>query len=175
MSVETVSLFVFQRKLLNANFLLMRWGSTFLAPFWLFLSCSTRTLVAFERSRRRLLPFCLTPEQSGVLAECFSLLLDSVLHSAMLLETSSLSFLSLSSGQGYIRRFLIFECECALAPDGRSAVITLRCKRFFFGAHKRCFAKAGLSPIGGVTCTVDIHPSISFKSCNKDSFGLVAI
>lgn len=152
--------FVFHRKLLKASFLLMRWGSTFLTPFWLVVVFK----VAFERSRWRQFPFRLSraPEQSGVLAECFSPMLDSFLHSGVLLGTSTLSFLSLSSGQGNIRRFLIFECVCALAPDGRSAEITLRCKRFFFGAHKICCVKAGLSSIGGVTCTVDIHPSISF-------------
>lgn len=143
----------------------MRWGSTFLTPFWLVLNCSTRTLVAFNRSRRRLLPFRLSPELSGVLAEFFSSLFDSFLASGVLLDTSSFSCLSLSSGHGKIRRFLIFECECALAPapDGRFAEITLRCKRFFFGAHKICSAKAGLSSMGGVTCAVDTHPSIFLK------------
>ena len=143
----------------------MRWGSTFLTPLWLFLNCSTRTLFAFNRSRLRLLPFRLSPQLSGVPAGFFSSLFDSSLASGMLLDISSFSFLSLSSGHGKIRRFLIFECECALAPapDGRFVEITLRCKRFFFGAHKICSANAGLSSIGGVTCTVDTHPSILFN------------
>lgn len=151
------------RKLLKANFLLMRWRSTFLTPFWLVLNCSTRTLFAFNRSR--LLLFRLSSQLFGVLAEFFSSLFDSSLASRVLLDTSSFSFLSLSSGHGKIRRFLIFECECALAspPDGRFVEITLRCKRFFFGAHKICSANAGLSSMGGVTCTVDTHPSILFK------------
>ena len=148
-----------QRKLLKANFLLMRCGSTFL-PLWLVLSSWARASVGFDNLRWT--SFRLFPAQSGVLKECFSSLYESCLHSSRCLFSSSSSFLSSSSRDGYIKRFLIFECEWALALEGSSDEITLRCKRFFFGAHKMCWVKEGLSSIGGVACTVDGHLSIFF-------------
>lgn len=152
-----------QRKLLKANFLLMRCGSTFLS-LWLVLSCWARASVGFDKLRwLRWTPFRLSPTQSGVRKGCFSSLYESFLHSSMWLDSSSSPFLSLSSRDGYIKRFLIFECEWALALDGRSDEITLRCKRFFFGAHKMCWAKDGLSSIGGVAWAADTHLSMSLS------------
>ena len=141
----------------------MRCGSALLTPFLLAFKCSTRTFAVFERSSCTPLPLrlSLSSEQFGVLAEFFSPLLSALSHSGILFIASSFSSLSLSSKQENINRFLIFEFLVTLAPDGISE-ITLRCERFFFGAHKMCFVKAGSSIIGGVTCTVDMHPSIAF-------------
>lgn len=136
----------------------MRCGSALLTPFLLAFKCSTRTFAVFERSSCTPLPLrlSLSSEQFGVLAEFFSPLRSALSHSGILFSASSFSSLSLSSKQENINLFLIFECLVTLAQ------ITLRCERFFFGAHKMCFAKAGSSIIGGVTCTVDMHPSIAF-------------
>ena len=146
----------FQRKLLKASFLFIRCGSTFLVSFWLAFKWSART---FRRSNFTPLPLRLSSEQSGVLKESFFPLFTSFMYSETSLDNSSSSFLSFSS-MGNINRFLIFDPR--LAPDGTSRII-LRCKRFFFGAHKICWAaKAALSSVGGVTWTSARHSSIFF-------------